>query len=82
MLEDNTTDRFERIENKIKELSETYSLTEKENRICRHLVFGCNAKQIAEKECVTYETVRWYRKIIYQKIGVNKQTELMSLFLV
>ena len=81
VLEENGNDRLGAIENRIVDLSETFSLTEKEKKICQHLVFGHSAKKIALKEGLTYETVRWYRKIIYQKIGVKKQTELMSLFM-
>lgn len=58
-----------------------YGLTPKEADVFSHLARGSNAKEIARYEGLTYETTRWYIKQIYQKFGVNKQTEIMRLFI-
>lgn len=71
-----------RLANRLHALSEEYSLTHKEVQIFKHLAVGIDAKEIAQKEDITYETARWYIKQVYQKLGINKQTELMRLFIV
>lgn len=63
----------------VSRVAENYGLTKKETKVIRHLIKGKCAKEIAQKENITYETSRWYIKQIYQKLRVNKQTQLMSL---
>ena len=69
------------MDHKIAVAVKEYGLTEKEAGIFSHLARGSSAKEIAQFEGLTYETARWYIKQIYQKTGVNKQTEIMRLFL-
>lgn len=59
-------------------MADIYQLTPKEVRIVDHIVRGISPPQIAEMLHVSYNTVRSQLKSIYQKVNVNKQSELIN----
>ncbi|CAG9297460.1 bifunctional helix-turn-helix transcriptional regulator/alpha/beta hydrolase [Celerinatantimonas diazotrophica] len=62
-------------------LADIYQLTPKELRIVEHIVRGISPPNIAKTLHVSYNTVRTQLKSIYQKVGVNKQSELVNRIL-
>lgn len=62
-------------------LADIYQLTPKELRIVTHIVRGISPPNIARTLHVSYNTVRTQLKSIYQKVGVNKQSELVNRIL-
>lgn len=60
-------------------LATLFDLTPAEARIVPYVVRGTGAKEIAKKLCVSEHTVNTHLKRIYDKTGVNKQTQLAAL---
>lgn len=56
-----------------------YSLTPSEVQLGRCLLQGDSLRRAAGTMGITYETARDKLKTIYQKTGVNKQTQLVLL---
>lgn len=59
----------------------SYALTEGEARLAQALVSGNSVKQAADAMGITYETARWYLKILFQKTETNRQGELVARLL-
>lgn len=51
-------------------------LSERELSVLKLLAKGCNAKQIAEKLCISKNTVDTHRRHILDKLGCNSMAEL------
>ncbi|MCM5555406.1 hypothetical protein [Pleomorphomonas sp. NRK KF1] len=54
-------------------------LTPAEELFCRHLMMGIAVKDIAVATGITFETARFRLRAIFQKAGVHRQGELVSL---
>jgi DNA-binding NarL/FixJ family response regulator len=52
-------------------------LTDKEKEIVMCLVEGMSYKMIADKECISLETVRSHIKNIYKKLQVHSKAEVI-----
>lgn len=50
-------------------------LTEREMDVLRHMARGLTTRQIARQLFISVETVRWYTKQIYSKMGVHSRTQ-------
>ena len=55
------------------------SLTVKEMEIYRLLLNGLSNAQISDELSVALSTTKWHLKNIYQKLGVNKRSEILKL---
>lgn len=53
------------------------SLSERENEILSYLVKGYRYREIAEKLCISIETVRTHLRNIYSKLQVHSRTEAL-----
>jgi DNA-binding NarL/FixJ family response regulator len=56
-------------------------LTEREEEILQHLAKGYATKEIADKLQVSYDTVRYHLKHIYEKLHVRSRTEAVIKYL-
>jgi len=56
-----------------------YQLTAAELRLATALAAGKSLRAAAEDARMTYETARWYLKILFQKTGTNRQAQLVAL---
>jgi len=54
-------------------------LSERERAILRLLADGLTNREIADRLYLSYETVKWYNKQIYAKLGVANRTHAASL---
>ena len=52
---------------------------EREIEILTQIAEGLSNLEIAEKLFITKETVRWYNKQIYSKLGTSRRTEAIAL---
>lgn len=57
-----------------------WELTRRELQVIKGLVKGKQYKEIAEELEITLETVRFYIKAIYRKMGVNSRTAAAMKF--
>lgn len=55
-----------------------FDLTERELEILSHLVKGLSYKMIADATSITYHTVNWHCKKIYEKLHVHSATEAVA----
>jgi DNA-binding CsgD family transcriptional regulator len=62
-------------------LRQRYDLTPAEARLALTLRAGHGVRRAAEEAGMTYETARWYLKIIFQKTGTRRQAELVARLL-
>lgn len=62
-------------------LSQLFALTQAEAEVCRHMVGGLSALEIAEARGVAEGTIKTQFKAIYAKTGVHRRSELMRLAL-
>ncbi|GEM_PF-2233794 len=63
-------------------LSETYTLTQAEARLLKHLLNGCHSlSEIANKQRISKHTVRSQLKSILEKTNTHSQTELIKMVL-
>lgn len=53
-------------------------LTERETEILQNMANGLSSKNIADKLCISFDTVESHRKSIHRKIGVNTATEAIA----
>lgn len=60
-------------------LATLFGLTPAEIRVTMLLVEGMEPKEIAERTGVTYETVRFQLKSIYNKMGVTRQSQVVRI---
>jgi DNA-binding CsgD family transcriptional regulator len=58
-----------------------YGLTPAESRLAKALLTGNGLRHAAEEAQMTYETARWYLKILFQKTGTRRQAELVARLL-
>ena len=63
----------------ITKLAELFSLTTAEADVCRHMICGLSAAEIAEIRGVAEGTIRTQFKSIYAKTGVHRRAELLRL---
>lgn len=59
------------------QLKRRWNLTQKEADFTVLLLHGCDIAESAEKLSMTRETGRWYCKRVMEKLGVNRQVELV-----
>lgn len=62
-------------------LQQQYGLTPVEASLAQCLTQGLPLRQTAQRLGITYETARWYLKIIFQKTGTARQSDLVRLLL-
>jgi len=62
-------------------LQRRYGLTATEAKLAQYLTRGSALREVAEQAGLSYETARWYLKIIFQKTGTRRQPELVRLLL-
>jgi DNA-binding CsgD family transcriptional regulator/PAS domain-containing protein len=62
-------------------LRSLYGLTQGEARFARNLAAAGSLRQAAEATGISYETARWYVKILFQKTGTRRQAELVGRLL-
>ena len=60
-------------------LKDLYRLTSAESELTKHIVTGMSLREYAEEMGVSNNTVKTQLKAIFQKTGVNRQAELVSL---
>jgi DNA-binding CsgD family transcriptional regulator len=58
-----------------------YGLTPAEARLARALLAGGGLRRAAAGAGMTYETARWYLKVLFQKTGTRRQSELVARLL-
>ncbi|OSY87695.1 hypothetical protein WH52_09700 [Tenacibaculum holothuriorum] len=63
-----------------KEVTFFGELTERENELVSLLLKGLTRKEISEKVHLSVHTVNTHCKNIYLKLGINKKSELFSMF--
>jgi pimeloyl-ACP methyl ester carboxylesterase/DNA-binding CsgD family transcriptional regulator len=56
----------------------SYQLTEREREILARLSAGLSDKQIAAELLLSSNTIRWYNRQIYSKLGVSNRTEAIA----
>lgn len=66
------------LNNKIKELKDTYTLTEREVDVVLKIAKGSSNKQIAEDLFISVSTVKYHTKNLYEKLNVKKRTEVSA----
>jgi DNA-binding CsgD family transcriptional regulator len=66
------------VEDKIENISSKHQLTTRESDILLQIVNGLNNPQIAEELFISVNTVKYHTKNIYEKLDVNKRTEITS----
>ena len=52
-------------------------LTRSERQVAEELAKGLSDKEVADRLCRSYHTVKTQHKSIYRKLGVSKETELL-----
>src|SRR3546814_14798044 len=55
-----------------------YGFTPTETRLAAALLPGAELRRAAEEAGMTYETARWYLKVMFQKTGTSRQSELTA----
>ena len=53
--------------------------TAREKEIIAHIAIGCSSKDIADRLCISFETVQSHRKNIFKKYNVSSSAELITL---
>jgi DNA-binding CsgD family transcriptional regulator len=54
------------------------SLTERENEILKRLSAGLSDQEIADELFLSLNTVKWYNRQIYSKLGVSSRTQAIA----
>lgn len=70
----------ELIADRVEELVEEFSLTNRERDVLIGLSKGNSAARIAEDLFISTSTVQGYIKTLYPKLGVNKKQQVLDLF--
>jgi DNA-binding CsgD family transcriptional regulator len=60
-------------------LAALFGLTPAEIRVAMMLVGGLDAREIADRSGVSYDTVRFQLKSVYTKLGVSRQAQLVRM---
>jgi DNA-binding CsgD family transcriptional regulator len=68
-------------EQKIAKIAQKHSLTERETDILLQIVLGLKNQQIADKLFISINTVKYHTRNIYEKLDVQKRTEITSRIL-
>lgn len=68
----------EHLESVCAQIAETYALSPRETEILEYLARGRGSKYIADKLCISSETVRTHSKRIYDKMDVHTKEELLD----
>ena len=55
------------------------SLSERELDILRLIEDGCTNREIAQRLILSLETIKWYNKQIYSKLGVNNRIQAVAV---
>ena len=55
------------------------TLTDRESEVLAHLAEGLTNREIAQRLVLSPETVKWYNKQIYQKLGAGNRTEAVTV---
>jgi len=63
----------------LEDLCQAYGITKAESRVLHLLLLDLSTREVAEKLCVSRETVRYHLKNLYQKTGTHRQSELLGL---
>ena len=53
-------------------------LNEREQEIVQHLTTGSSDQQIADELFLSLNTVKWYNRQIYSKLGVRSRTQAIA----
>ena len=53
-------------------------LNEREQKILKHLAAGSSDQQIADELFLSLNTVKWYNRQIYSKLGVGSRTQAIA----
>ena len=59
--------------------SPSNQLTERETDVLRLITDGLSNREIAERLVVTVDTVKWYNRQIFEKLGVSSRTQAAAL---
>lgn len=59
-------------------IRQRYGLTPAETRLALALVAESSLRRAAEAAGMTYETARWYMKILFQKTATGRQAALVA----
>ena len=54
-------------------------LTSREAEVFNHIARGLTNEEIADKMCISLQTVKNYVSMIYQKTGIHKRVQLMAI---
>lgn len=57
--------------------SHSVVLSQEEMRVVKEFCKGYSDKEVADHLCKSYWTVKTQKKMIYQKLGISKDTELL-----
>lgn len=57
------------------------TLTEREREIVNMMISGQGTKMLARELGISYQTVKVHRKNIYNKLGINSELQLCSMFI-
>ncbi len=68
-------------ENKIDTIIKEHQLTDRESDILIHIANGLNNQQIAKELFISINTVKYHMRNLYEKLDVNKRTEITSKLL-
>jgi len=63
------------------QLVERFELTQREQSVLVNLIHAKSIKQIAEKECLSENTIKTHLKSLYRKTDTNSQTQIVRLVL-
>jgi DNA-binding CsgD family transcriptional regulator len=56
-----------------------YGLSARESRVATAFAATCSLDEVADKLCISRETVRWHLRHIYAKTGAHRQATLLRL---
>lgn len=65
----------------LEKLRKRFLLTTRQMEIIRHLFSGLTNRQIADKLCVSEDTIKGHLKHVMRRLRVNTRTEILSLIL-
>ena len=68
-------------EAKIENIAKKHNLTERETDILLQISLGKNNQKIADELFISINTVKYHTRNIYEKLDVNKRTEITSKIL-
>tara|TARA_R110002073_G_scaffold89852_7_gene212544 strand:- start:8634 stop:9668 length:1035 start_codon:yes stop_codon:yes gene_type:complete len=69
------------LEERIEDIALKHDLTEREADVLLQISKGLNNKQIAQKLFISVNTVKYHSRNLYEKLDINRRTEITSKFL-